>query len=240
MSTHLNVGSRDEFRVHPVRHAKDRLAKVRFGRLEAAGHLRQVPHGLYRGLGHHRLSRRMQYLAVRLETTRGDRFATFCSKATVSRQSVRCQLVSRTGCMITKSNSAHFWVYPKRPRTWEVNMGLRHSNCWAYIPTLLEPVPVMLRRQVPERVKDADLVRLRPRGVGSNLEDGGRQRQIGHVVRIELTGSQRQARVHAVRTLVRADGVPLRRVPDCANDRAADSRVRMAPANWDRVDAERI
>jgi hypothetical protein len=119
-------------------------------------------------------------------------------------------------------------------------MGLCHSNGRSYIPTLLEPVAVVLRRHVPERVEDADLVRLRPGGMGANLEDGGRQRQVGDVVRIQLPGGQRQTRVHAVRSLVSADCVPLRRVPDGANDRTAHTRVRMTPANWDRIDAERI
>jgi len=76
--------------------------------------------------------------------------------------------------------------------------------------------------------------------VGPDLEDGAGQAQIGHVVRIERVGGQRQSRVHAVRSLVCPDGIPLRRVPDSADDGSPDAGVGMAPTDGDRINPEGI
>jgi len=76
--------------------------------------------------------------------------------------------------------------------------------------------------------------------VRTDFKDGTSQGQIRYVVRVELIRRQRQSGVDAVRPLVRADGVPLRRVPDGADDGTTNARVGMAPADGDRVYPERI
>ena len=119
-------------------------------------------------------------------------------------------------------------------------MSFGNSNGWTNVPSLLKPVAVTLGHHVSERIESSNLLGVGPRRMRSNLENRGRQRQIGNVVRVELVRCNCQSRVDAIRALVRANGIALGRMPDRTNHRPAHARVRMSPTDWNRIRTEDI
>jgi hypothetical protein len=122
----------------------------------------------------------------------------------------------------------------------QINVRFRHGNRRSNVPALFQPLIVHTCCHVPERIHGGHFLGITPGRVGTNLEDWRREFKVGQIVRIQLSRRNRQARVHAVRSLMRPDGVALRRVAHGANDGAADGWIRVAPFDGDRVDAERV
>ncbi len=64
---HLQIGPRDQFRVHAAGFLEQHAAQLGLAAAKALGHAGQVPHRLHRRLGDQRAAGRQQHLAVGLE-----------------------------------------------------------------------------------------------------------------------------------------------------------------------------
>jgi hypothetical protein len=197
---HLDIGSRNKFRVHAIGHPEDRMAQIRFGRLEATSNFWHVPDRFNGGLGDNRLSSFHQYLAIRHKSA---------------------------GC-----NSL--------PALGQVNVRLCDGDRGTDVPPLLQPITVMFRDQMSERVHGSDLLRVGPGWVGSDLEDRTCEGKIRDVVGIELVGGHSKTGVDAVAPLMGPDRVSLCRMSNGADDGAPNARIGMGPANGDRVNPKRV
>ena len=117
-------------------------------------------------------------------------------------------------------------------------MGLGNCNRGTNVESFIEVAAVHIGNQMPEGVNRRDLLGVRPTLVRANVEDWTGQLEVRHVIRVEFARCHSQSSVNAVASRVGSDGVALRGMADCADHRAADEWVRMAPADGDGVDAE--